>query len=87
MATSGDYRNIRIFDDMEMSHTTDPVSGVPSEYDKKSVSVISTSGMSRCIINYSKRNATSKTIEFANTKKTESLICTGRRGSPKLIFL
>ena len=41
MATSGDYRNIRIFDDMEMSHTIDPVSGVPSEYSKKSVSVIS----------------------------------------------
>ena len=87
MATSGDYRNIRIFDDMEMSHTIDPVSGVPSEYSKKSVSVISTSGMSADALSTT-LNAMplQEAIEFANAKKLKVLFVLEEEGSPKLIF-
>ena len=87
MATSGDYRNIRIFDDMEMSHTIDPVSGVPSEYSKKSVSVISTSGMSADALSTTLNvMPLQEAIEFANTKKLKVLFVLEEEGSPKLIF-
>ena len=45
MATSGDYRNIRIFNKEEYSHTINPKVGAPNNSSKKSVSVVSDNAM------------------------------------------
>jgi thiamine biosynthesis lipoprotein len=45
MATSGDYRNFKSFEDKIYSHTINPKDGMPLEVRGSSVSVISDSAM------------------------------------------
>ena len=45
VATSGDYRNVRIFDKQLLSHTIDVDSGKPKKFSKSSVTVVANSAM------------------------------------------
>ena len=70
LATSGNYRNIRILDKQKLSHTIDTISGIPSDYSQKSVSVISENAMTAdALATALNAMPLNEAIEFANTNK------------------
>ena len=86
MATSGDYMNIRIFNDEKYSHTIDS-NALPSEFKKKSVSVISTNTMKAdalaTALNAMELN---QAIIFAEKNNIKALFVTEENNEAKLIF-
>ena len=86
MATSGDYMNIRIFNDEKYSHTIDS-NALPREFKKKSVSVISTNTMKAdalaTALNAMELN---QAIIFADKNNIKALFVTEQDNEAKLIF-
>ena len=87
LATSGDYQNIRIFDLQKLSHTIDAISGVPSDYSQKSVSVVSENTMTAdALATALNAMPLNEAIEYSNKNKLSVLFVIEENDSPKLIF-
>ena len=87
LATSGDYRNIRIFNERELSHTLDTLSGIPTNLAKKSVSVVAENAMKADALATTLNAMTlEKAINYANQKQIKALFITESEGQSKLIF-
>ena len=87
LATSGDYRNIRIFNDEEYSHTINPIIGSPNNFSRKSVSVVSDNTMTAdalaTALNVMELEAA---MDFANEYKIKALFIFEKDGKPNLLF-
>ena len=87
MATSGDYRNIRIFDEDEYSHTINPIVGSPNNLSRKSVSVISDNAMIAdalaTTLNVMELEAA---MDYANEYEIKALFIYEQDGKPNLLF-
>ena len=87
LATSGDYRNIRIFDEEELSHTLDTSSGIPTNLAKKSVSVVAESTMKADALGTALNAMTlEQAINYADQKQIKALFITESEGQSKIIF-
>ena len=87
LATSGDYRNIRIFDDEVLSHTLDTSSGIPTNLVKKSVSVVAENTMKAdALATALNAMALEQAIDYADQKKIKALFITESEGQSKIIF-
>jgi len=87
LATSGDYRNIRIFDDEGLSHTLDTSSGIPTNLAKKSVSVVAENTMKADAVATALSAMTlEQAINYADQKKIKALFITESEGKSKIIF-
>ena len=87
LATSGDYRNIRIFDDEGLSHTLDTSSGIPTNLAKKSVSVVAENTMKAdALATALNAMALEQAINYADQKKIKALFITESEGQSKIIF-
>ena len=87
LATSGDYRNIRIFDDEGLSHTLDTSSGIPTNLAKKSVSVVAENTMKADAVATALNAMTlDQAINYADQKKIKALFITESEGKSKIIF-
>ena len=87
LATSGDYRNIRLFDKQKLSHTIDSISGVPSVYSQKSVTVISENTMKAdALATALNAMPLNEAIEFSNKNKLLVLFIVKEENFPHLIF-
>jgi thiamine biosynthesis lipoprotein len=87
LATSGDYRNIRIFNERELSHTLDTLSGIPANLAKKSVSVVAENAMKADALATTLNAMTiEQAINYANQKQIKALFITESEGQSKLIF-
>ena len=87
LATSGDYRNIRIFNERELSHTLDTLSGTPKNLAKKSVSVVAENAMKADALATTLNAMTlEQAINYANQKQIKALFITESEGQSKLIF-
>ena len=87
LATSGDYRNIRIFDDEELSHTLDTSSGIPTNLAKKSVSVVAENTMKADAFATALNAMTlEQAINYADQKQIKALFITESDGQSKIIF-
>ena len=87
LATSGDYQNIRIFDAQTLSHTIDAVSGIPSDYSQKSVSVVSENTMiADALATALNAMPLNEAIEYSNKNKLAVLFVIEENDSPKLLF-
>ena len=87
MATSGDYRNIRIFNEEEYSHTINPKVGAPNNFSRKSVSVVSDNAMIAdalaTTLNVMKLEAA---MDYANEYEIKALFIYEQDGKPNLLF-
>ncbi len=87
MATSGDYRNIRIFNKEEYSHTINPVAGAPNNSSKKSVSVVSDNAMIAdalaTALNVMELEAA---MDYANEYQIKALFIYEQDGKSNLLF-
>ena len=87
MATSGNYMNIRYFDDQVLSHTINTETGIPSALERKSVSVIANNAMKAdalaTALNAMKFEAA---VKYANDNKIKALFVTEDIGQAKLVF-
>ena len=87
MATSGDYRNIRIFNEEEYSHTINPVAGAPNNSSKKSVSVVSDNAMIAdalaTALNVMELEAA---MDYANEYQIKALFIYEQDGKSNLLF-
>ena len=87
LATSGDYRNIRIFNERELSHTLDTLSGIPTNLAKTSVSVVAENAMKADALATTLNAMTlEQAINYANQKQIKALFITESEGQSKLIF-
>ena len=87
LATSGDYRNIRIFDDEGLSHTLDTSSGIPTKLAKKSVSVVAENTMKAdALATALNAMALEQAINYADQKQIKALFITESDGQSKIIF-
>lgn len=87
LATSGDYRNVRVFENQKLSHTIDTISGVPSNYSQKSVSVIAENAMmADALATALNAMPLNEAIEYSNRKRLYVLFITEEENSPKLLF-
>ena len=87
LATSGDYRNIRIFDEEELSHTLDTSSGFPTNLAKKSVSVVAENTMKADALATALNAMTlEQAINYADQKQIKALFITESDGQSKIIF-
>ena len=87
LATSGDYRNIRIFDDEGLSHTLDTSSGIPTNLAKKSVSVVAENTMKAdALATALNAMALEQAINYAEQKKIKALFITESEGQSEIIF-
>ncbi len=87
MATSGDYRNIRIFNKEEYSHTINPKVGAPNNSSKKSVSVVSDNAMIAdalaTALNVMELEAA---MDYANEYQIKALFIYEQDGKSNLLF-
>ena len=87
MATSGDYRNIRIFNEEEYSHTINPVAGAPNNSSRKSVSVVSDNAMIAdalaTALNVMELEAA---MDYANEYQIKALFIHEQDGKSNLLF-
>ena len=87
MATSGDYRNIRIFNEEEYSHTINPLAGAPNDSSKKSVSVVSSNAMIAdalaTALNVMELEAA---MDYANEYQIKALFIYEQDGKSNLLF-
>ena len=87
MATSGDYRNIRIFNEEEYSHTINPVAGAPNNSSRKSVSVVSDNAMIAdalaTALNVMELEAA---MDYANEYQIKALFIYEQDGKSNLLF-
>lgn len=75
MATSGNYRNIRTFDDLTVSHTIDPLSKEPVKTDIVSATVLHESCMmADAYATALMAMGSKKALEFSNQYKIQSFI-------------
>ena len=87
LATSGDYRNIRIFNEREFSHTLDTLSGIPTNLAKKSVSVVAENTMKAdALATALNAMALEQAINYADQKKIKALFISESEGQSKIIF-
>ncbi len=87
LATSGDYRNVRVFENQKLSHTIDTISGVPSNYSQKSVSVIAKNAMmADALATALNAMPLNEAIEYSNRNRLYVLFITEEENSPKLLF-
>ena len=87
LATSGDYRNVRVFENQKLSHTIDTISGVPSNYSQKSVSVIAENAMmADALATALNAMPLNEAIEYSNRNRLNVLFITEEENSPKLLF-
>ena len=87
LATSGDYRNVRVFENQKLSHTIDTISGVPSNYSLKSVSVIAENAMmADALATALNAMPLNEAIEYSNRNRLYVLFITEEENSPKLLF-
>ncbi len=87
LATSGNYRNVRIFENQKLSHTIDAISGVPSNYSQKSVSVIAENAMvADALATALNAMPLNEAIEYSNRNRLYVLFITEEENSPKLLF-
>lgn len=87
LATSGDYRNVRVFENQKLSHTIDTISGVPSNYSQKSVSVIAENAMmADALATALNAMQLDEAIEYSNRNRLYVLFITEEENSPKLLF-
>ena len=87
LATSGDYRNIRIFNDKELSHTLDTLSGFPMNLTRKSVSVVAESAMKADALATTLNAMTlEQAFNYANQEGINALFITEYKGQSKILF-
>ena len=87
LATSGDYRNVRVFENQKLSHTIDTISGVPSNHSQKSVSVIAANAMmADALATALNAMPLNEAIEYSNRNRLYVLFITEEENSPKLLF-
>ena len=87
LATSGDYRNIRIFNDKELSHTLDTLSGFPMNLTRKSVSVVAESAMKADALATTLNAMTlEQAFNYANQEGIKALFVTEYKGQSKILF-
>ena len=87
LATSGDYRNIRILDEKEFSHTMNTFSGLPSSFSKKSVTVISENAMKAdALATALNAMKLEQAINYSNKEGIKALFITEIEGQTKLLF-
>ena len=87
LATSGDYRNVRVFENQKLSHTIDTISGVPSNYFQKSVSVIAENAMmADALATALNAMPLDEAIEYSNRNRLYVLFITEEENYPKLLF-
>ena len=87
LATSGDYRNVRVFENQKLSHTIDTISGVPSNHSQKSVSVIAENAMmADALATALNAMPLNEAIEYSNRNRLYVLFITEEENSPKLLF-
>ena len=87
LATSGDYRNVRVFENQKLSHTIDTISGVPSNYSQKSVSVIAENAMmADALATALNAMPLDEAIEYSNRNRLYVLFITEEENYPKLLF-
>ena len=87
LATSGNYRNVRVFEKQKLSHTIDTISGVPSNYSQKSVSVIAENAMmADALATALNAMPLDEAIEYSNRNRLYVLFITEEENSPKLLF-
>ena len=87
IATSGDYRNIRIYDTEEFSHSIDTETGISKKLDKSSVSVISNDAMSAdALATALNVMPLEKALEHANDNNIKAMFIVDENNKPKLLF-
>lgn len=87
LATSGDYRNIRILNDKELSHTLDTLSGIPMNLTRKSVSVVAESAMKADALATTLNAMTpEQAFNYANQEGIKALFITEYKGQSKILF-
>ena len=87
LATSGDYRNSRILDEKEFSHTMNTFSGVPSSFSKKSVTVISENAMKAdALATALNAMKLEQAINYSNKEGIKALFITEIEGQTNLLF-
>ena len=87
LATSGDYRNVRVFENQKLSHTIDTISGVPSNHSQKSVSVIAENAMmADALATALNAMPLNEAIEYSNRNRLYVLFITEEENYPKLLF-
>lgn len=87
LATSGDYRNLKIFNDNEWSHTLNTYTGVPSNFSQSSVSVISNNAMRADALATAINAMTlQEGIDYSNKNNIVALFVVEHEGKPKLLF-
>ena len=87
MATSGDYRNIRMFNAEEYSHTINPIVGSPKSLSRKSVSVISDNAMiSDALATALNVMEIEVAMDYANEYEIKALFIFEKDSKPNLLF-
>ena len=87
MATSGDYRNIRVFGLNQLSHTINVKTGTPNNEAKKSVSVIADNAMKADAMATALNAMKLETaIKYTEKHKIKALFIFEDKGKSKLIF-
>jgi thiamine biosynthesis lipoprotein len=87
MATSGDYRNIRVFGLKQLSHTINVKTGTPNNEAKKSVSVIADNAMKADAMATALNAMKLETaIKYTEKHKIKALFIFEDKGKSKLIF-
>jgi thiamine biosynthesis lipoprotein len=87
MATSGDYRNIRMFNAEEYSHTINPIVGSPKSLSRKSVSVISDNAMiADALATALNVMEIEVAMDYANEYEIKALFIFEKDSKPNLLF-
>jgi thiamine biosynthesis lipoprotein len=87
MATSGNYMNVRVFDDLMLSHTIDTGTGIPNALERKSVSVIANNAMKADALATALNAMKFETaVKYANNNRIKALFITEDIGKAKLVF-
>ena len=87
VATSGDYRNFRVFDEQLISHTFNTKLGKPKVYSKSSVTVIAENAMKAdALATALNAMELEEAIKYSNQNNINAIFISNQNKSSNLIF-
>ena len=87
VATSGDYRNFRVFDQQLVSHTFNLKSGKPKKYSKSSVTVIAENAMKAdALATALNAMKLEEAIKYSNINNVKAIFISNQNTQTDLIF-